>query len=51
MKKRLKSIENKVENLYHNISRMIVATAENEEASIVFEDLEVLEGNISPAVA
>lgn len=34
MKKRLKSLENKIENVYHNVSRMIVDLAEGKEASV-----------------
>lgn len=40
MKKKFRSIENRIENLYHNISRKIVNSAEKNNACIVFENLE-----------
>ncbi|MBS3090130.1 IS200/IS605 family accessory protein TnpB-related protein [Candidatus Pacearchaeota archaeon] len=40
MKKNLRSIEDKVENLYHNLSRKIVDLAKEKNACIVFEKLE-----------
>lgn len=40
LKKNFKSIENKVENLYHNISAYIVKLAKENEATIVLESLE-----------
>lgn len=40
MKKRVKGIENKIESLYHNVSRKIVDLAKEKNACIVLEDLE-----------
>lgn len=40
MKKNLKSIENRVENLYHNISSQIINIAELHKSIIVLENLE-----------
>ena len=40
MKKKIKSIENRIENLYHNVSRDIINLALHYKSTIVFEDLE-----------
>ena len=40
IKKRLRSMEDKIENTYHEISRKIVDLAKDKNACIVFEDLE-----------
>jgi len=40
LKKRFKSVKNKVENLYHNVSADIVEIAKENKAVIVFENLE-----------
>ncbi len=40
MKKRVGGIENKIDSLYHNVSRKIVNLAKEKNACIVFEDLE-----------
>lgn len=40
MKKRLRGVEDKIENFYHNLSRKIVDVAKKTNASIVFERLE-----------
>lgn len=40
MKKRAKGTEDKIESLYHNVSRKIVDVAKEKNACIVFEDLE-----------
>ena len=40
MKKNLKSIENRIENLYHNVSREIIESAKKYKSVIVLENLE-----------
>jgi IS605 OrfB family transposase len=40
LKKRLRSIENRVNNLYHNLSAEIVKIAKENQSAIVFESLE-----------